>query len=83
MWVVPFPGLLEILVKEGIHFLLGFVVGLLVYYLTWTILFTMQQDGHGQSQLRGDSCIHSYLFWLCIWSSIIVHILEDVLIDKF
>lgn len=60
-----------------LHFLLGFFVGSLAYWLTWTIL----------SQLNistvGVFSIHTYCVLVSLCWAVLSHILEDFWLNKF
>ena len=60
-----------------LHFLLSGFVGLLVYWLTWTILLHI-------NSIKRIGFSTSIICWLLALSfSVVVHILEDFSINKF
>jgi hypothetical protein len=59
------------------HFVLSGCVGLLVYWLTWTILSAMHLAGMEDGRIR----TYSLLVALC--DSVLVHILQDWYIGRF
>lgn len=62
------------------HFVLGFFVGLSVFWLTSTILFHLRSDGRLELP---DSCIHIFSLLPALSLSVVAHVLEDYCIGKF
>lgn len=71
------PGVNVIAYSLGAHFLLSALVGLLVYWLTQTILL------HIFGQSLHVSCIHRYSLSLALCFSIFAHVLEDYTLKMF
>ncbi len=63
------------------HFVLGFVVGLLVFWLILTI-YPYLRTYHWRDWKVGRSMFHWLLLLVCALS-IVSHVLEDWLVNKF
>ena len=68
----------EALWKGTAHFVLGFFVGLLVYWLTLTILSRISF-----TKKIGDSYIHTLALLLALSFCVSVHLLEDYTLNTF
>ncbi len=73
----------QIITLSGLHFVLGFGVGLLVFWLTLTIFW--RTTGLSIQARRGNigRCIFLWLSGLVASASIVIHVLEDWLIGWF